>query len=60
MPINKIIYSKRIMELLVAAGNIPLQSMANPYKPEFQCWIFEVTDKFQKDMDKILGGSKHD
>jgi len=35
MPINKIIYSKRIMELLVAAGNIPLKSIPNPYKPEF-------------------------
>lgn len=55
MPINKIIYSKRIMEALVAAGNIPLKSMPNPYKPEFQCWIFEVNEKFQKDIDKILG-----
>lgn len=43
------------MEMLVAAGNIPLKSMPNPYKPEFQCWIFEVSDKFQKDMDKIMG-----
>ena len=59
MPINKIIYSKRIMEQLVAAGNLPLKSMPNPYKPEFQCWIFEITDKFQKDLDRILG-DKHD
>lgn len=44
------------MEELVARGNIPLQSMPNPYKPEFQCWIFEVNDKFQKDMDEILNG----
>ena len=55
MPINKIIYSKRIMEALVALGNIPLKSMPNPYKPEFQCWIFKITNKFQKDLDKILG-----
>lgn len=55
MPINKIIYSKRIMEALVALGNIPLKSMPNPYKPEFQCWIFRITNKFQKDLDKILG-----
>ena len=55
MPINKIIYSKRIMELLVSLGNIPLKSMPNPYKPEFQCWIFKITNKFQKDLDKILG-----
>ena len=58
MPINKIIYSKRIMELLVAAGNIPLKSIPNPYKPEFQCWIFEVSDKFQKDMKNILEDKK--
>ena len=55
MPINKIIYSKRIMEALVALGNIPLKSMPNPYKPEFQCWIFRITNKFQKDLDTILG-----
>ena len=55
MPINKIIYSKRIMEALVEMGNLPLKSMPNPYKPEFQCWIFEVNDKFQKDLDRILG-----
>ena len=35
MPINKIIYSKRIMEALVERGNLPLKSMPNPYKPEF-------------------------
>lgn len=55
MPINKIIYSKRVMEALIAMGNLPLKSMPNPYKPEFQCWIFKVDDKFQKDIDKILG-----
>ena len=54
MPINKIIYSKRIMEELIARGHIPLKSMPNPYKPEFQCWIFEVSEKFQKDIDEIL------
>lgn len=43
------------MEALVAAGNIPLKSMPNPYKPEFQCWIFEITDKFVEDMDRIVG-----
>lgn len=54
MPINKIIYSKRLMEKLLAMGNVPVQSMPNPYKPEFQCWIFAVTEKFQKDMDEIF------
>ena len=55
MPINKIIYSKRIMEALVEMGNLPLKSMPNPYKPEFQCWIFKITDKFQHDINIILG-----
>lgn len=47
------------MESLIAMGNIPLKSMPNPYKPEFQCWIFEVNEKFQKDMDKVMGDN-HD
>ena len=55
MPINKIIYSKRVMEELVATGHIPLSSMQNPYKPQFQCWIFAITEDFQKDLDRILG-----
>ena len=45
------------MEALIALGNIPLKSMPNPYKPEFQCWIFEANDKFEQDMDIILGDS---
>jgi hypothetical protein len=32
---NKIIYSKKLMEKLVELGNIPIKSMPNPYKPEF-------------------------
>ena len=54
MPKNKIIYSKKLMEKLVEKGNIPLKSMTNPYKPEFQCWIFAVNDKFNSDMTEVL------
>lgn len=43
------------MEKLVAMGHLPLKSMPNPYKPEFQCWIFKITDKFQHDINIILG-----
>lgn len=60
MPIqrNRIIYSMRVMKELVARGNIPLKTMTNPCKPEFQCWIFEVDEKFQQDIDEILGDKK--
>lgn len=53
---NKIIYSLKVMEQLVEKGNIPISTMPNPKFPQFNCWIFEVTEKFQRDLDIILGG----
>lgn len=53
---NKIIYSLNVMEQLVEKGNIPLSSMPNPKFPQYMCWIFEVNEKFQRDLDEVLGG----
>lgn len=53
---QKIIYSLRAMERLVAMGHNPVSTMPNPTKPEFLCWIFEVTPEFQHDVDVVLGG----
>jgi len=56
---QKIIYSLRAMEKLVAMGYIPIGTLPNPTKPEFMCWIFEVTPEFQRDVDIVLGGISH-
>lgn len=53
---NKIIYSLKVMESLVEKGNIPISSMPNPKYPKYTYWIFEVTDKFEKDLNLVLGG----
>lgn len=55
---NKIIYSLRVMLCLVERGFIPITTMPNPKYPQFNCWIFEVTDSFQQALDEILGGDQ--
>jgi hypothetical protein len=59
MPITKIIYSLRIMLALRAAGFEPLTTMPNPQHPEFNCWVFELTEDLQAELDKILGGTNY-
>ena len=59
MPITKIIYSLRIMLALRAAGFEPLTTMPNPQHPEYNCWVFELTEDFQAELDKILGGANN-
>lgn len=56
---NKIIYSLKVMESLVEKGNIPISSMPNPKYPKYTYWIFEVTDKFEKDLNLVLGGQNY-
>lgn len=56
---RKIIYSIHAMERLVAMGHVPAATMPNPKKPEFLCWIFEVTPEFQRDVDIVLGGASN-
>lgn len=56
MPISKIIYSMRVMLQLQSKGFEPLSIMPNPQHPEFNCWIYELTEEFQKALDEILGG----
>lgn len=56
---NKIIYSLKVMEQLVEKGNVPISTMPNPKFPQFSCWIFEVTEKFQGDLDIVLGGQSY-
>lgn len=52
---NKIIYTRRIALKLVEMGNVPAGTMPNPSKPDFLCWIFAQTPKFEKDLQTVLG-----
>lgn len=51
---NKIIYTRRIAMKLIEMGNVPVGTTQNPSKPEFLCWIFPVTKKFEADLQTIL------
>lgn len=53
---NKIIYSLKVMLRLVELGHIPIATMENPKFPEYKCWVFENNEKFQQDLDNVLGG----
>jgi hypothetical protein len=43
---------------LVEMGNVPAGTMPNPSKPEFLCWIFTVTPKFERDLQAVLDENK--
>ena len=58
MPRYQIIYSRKIMLKLVERGFIPIQTMPNPYKKNFQCWVFEATDDFIEAREELLGGRR--
>lgn len=51
---NKIIYTRKIAMKLIEMGNIPVGTTPNPSKPEFLCWIFPITPKFQMDLARVL------
>ena len=55
---NKIIYTRRIAMKLIEMGHIAAGTMPNPSKPEFLCWIFNVTPKFERDLQTILDERK--
>ena len=40
---------------LIEMGNVPVGTMPNPSKPEFLCWIFAKTPKFERDLQTVLG-----
>ena len=60
MPIIKIIYSMRVMLQLQAKGFEFLTIMPNPQHPEYNCWVYELTDELQNALDEILGGECND
>ena len=56
--VNEIIYTRRIANKLIEMGNIPVGTTQNPNKPEFICWIFANTAKYQRDLQTILAEGK--
>lgn len=51
---NKIIYTRKIAMKLIEMGNVPAGTTQNPSKPEFLCWIFAITPKFERDLQTVL------
>ena len=51
---NKIIYSLKVMRQLVERGFIPVATLPNPKNSRFNCWVFEVSEEFQRVLDEIL------
>ena len=42
---KQIIYSLKVMRQLLERGFTPEQTIPNPVKPQFNCWVFEVTEE---------------
>jgi hypothetical protein len=38
-------------------GFRPIETIPNPLKPEFICWVFEWTDAFDEALNAVLGGA---
>ena len=53
---KQIIYSLKVMRQLLERGFVPEQTIPNPIKPPFNCWVFEVTEELQTALDEVLGG----
>lgn len=54
----KIIYSKNVCEQLMLLGFRPIETIPNPIKQEFVCWVFERDEEFDKALDIILTNYK--
>lgn len=53
----KIIYSMRIMLGLVERGFCPVQTIPNPKNSKYNCWLFEQSPDFQKNLDELMEGT---
>lgn len=52
---KQIIYSLKVVNELIKRGFTPSLTMPNPIKPQFNCWVFDVTPEFQSAVDDVLG-----
>ena len=53
--ITKIIYARWVCERLLEMGFRPIETIDNPIKPEFKCWVFARTTDFEQALGEILG-----
>ena len=53
---QEIVYSLRVMEILVKMGHIPVATLPNPKNSKYNCWVFELTEEFQRDLSQVLKG----
>ena len=60
IPNPKIIYKKDYAIKLIAMGHKLLETMPNPYKKEFICWIFEEDDTLDEDLNRLIRGDHND
>lgn len=51
---QEIIYSLRVMEQLVRMGHIPVATIPNPKNTKYNCWVFEMNEAFQRDLEQVL------
>lgn len=54
MPKKRIIYSRKVMLQLIEKGIFPIQTIKNPYKPQYWCWIFDDTQELEQQLDEIF------
>lgn len=53
---KKIIYALRVMEQLVKMGHYPVATLPNPKDTRYNCWVFEQTKEFERDLTTVLKG----
>lgn len=53
---QEIVYSLRVMEQLVKLGHIPVATLPNPKNARYNCWVFEQSEEFQRDLSRLLKG----
>lgn len=51
---SKVIYSLRIFLKLKELGYNPIATFENPNHPGFTCWVFEKTQEFTQDLNKLI------
>jgi hypothetical protein len=60
IPNPKIVYKKDYAIKMIAMGHKLLETMPNPYKQGFICWIFEDDKDFDEDLNRLIKGDQHE